>query len=386
MIGEEERILKLIERQEDMLGIAGLGRANTATLHVSPDGDGTDGLSWRTAYQTPPDAFDACSADVNDLTLVLVAPGTYDFNLTGEPTWTQNIVVQGSHRDFVIFTNTHASASCVLRLEGLSAVQDVTITHIAADNGLLLWANGARANRLRFISTALTGAGASLWFNGDDSKATDIDILGNVAWTIGINILGARSHCENIHIDDCATGIWIHNAGADGNLLDGVFIHGCALGIDIDSGNDQHFKNIYFLDNTRNVDDEVGDSQWLDIHGRFDIVILPDDMVGVNVLTGAAGVYGGDTELLAAAGRDNPFRVIGYAFDPSTTEWYHVRFSDDSGSTFFDMVPLYGQRHDGASAPSGTEHIFNAGTRISASVRDVTGGDNIDIWLQVQEI
>ena len=64
------------ERQRDMLGIAGLGRANTATLHVSPDGDGSDGLSWRTAYTTPPDAFDACSADANDLTLVLVAPGT----------------------------------------------------------------------------------------------------------------------------------------------------------------------------------------------------------------------------------------------------------------------------------------------------------------------
>ena len=384
-IATEERLLKIIERQEDMLGIAGLGRANTATLRVSPDGDGSDGLSWRTAYQTPPDAFDACSADVNDLTLVLVAPGTYDFNLTGEPTWTQNIVVQGSHRDFVIFTNTHASASCVLRLEGLSAVQDVTITHIAADNGLLLWANGARANRLRFISTALTGAGVSLWFNGDDSKATDIDIQGNAAWTIGINVLGSRTHYEHSHIDDCATGIWIHNVGADSNLFDSVFIHGCALGIDIDSGNEQHFKDILFLENTRDVDDEVGDSHWVGIHGRFDVEISPDNFTGVTVNTGAANTYGADTEILSAASRDNPFRIVAVHVEPSTSEWYKLRLSDDSGTSFFDEIQFDGTKREGAAAPSGTEHIFNAGTRISGSVKDVSGGDNVKVWIEIQE-
>ncbi|KKM04015.1 hypothetical protein LCGC14_1768630 [marine sediment metagenome] len=385
MIALEERILKLIERQEDMLGIAGLGRANTATLHVSPDGDGSDGLSWRTAYTTPPDAFDACSADANDLTLVLMAPATYDFNLPGEPTWTQNIVVQGSHRDFVIFTNTHVTASCVLRLEGLSVVQDVTITPVAADNGLLLWADGARASRLRIDGTGHTGAGVGLWLNGDDGKATDIDILGNVAQTIGINVLGARTHYENLHIDDCAIGIWVHNAGADGNLFDNIFIHGCALGIDIDSGNDQHFKDIHFLDNTRDVDDEVGDSQWLNIRGRFDIEILPDNFTGVTVNTGAANTYGADTELLSAVSRDNPFRIVGISVEPSTGEWYKLRLSDDSGVTFFDEIQFEGTKRQGEAAPSGTEHIFNKGTRISGSVKDISGGDNVKVWLEIQE-
>jgi len=126
MIAEEERLLKLIERQEDMLGIAGLGRANTATLHVSPDGTGADGLSWRTAYTTLNLALDACSADANALTLILMAPGTYDINEPGQPTWTQNVVLQGSHRDFVTITNTHATASCVLRLEGHAVLNDVS--------------------------------------------------------------------------------------------------------------------------------------------------------------------------------------------------------------------------------------------------------------------
>ncbi len=386
MISLEERVARIIERQEDMLGNAGLGRAYTATLHVSPDGTGADGLSWRTAYQTPAAAFDACSADANALTLVLIAPGTYDINQTGQPTWTQNIVVQGSHRDFVTFTNTHASASCILRLEGLSVVQDVTIAPVAADNGLLLWADGARAYRLRIDGTGHTGVGVGLWLNGDDGKAIDIDILGNAAQTIGINVLGARTHYENIHIDDCATGIWVHNAGADSNLFDNIFIHGCALGIDIDSGNEQHFKDILFLENTRDVDDEVGDSQWLNIRGRFDIEILPDNFTGITVNTGAANTYGADTQLLSAASRDNPFRIVGISVEPSTSEWYKLRLSDDSGASFFDEIQFDGAKRQGEAAPSGTEHIFNAGTRISGSAKDVSGGDNVKVWLEIQEI
>ncbi len=385
-IALEERLLEIIERQEDMLGNAGLGRANTATLRVSPDGTGADGLSWRTAYITLNAALDACSLDANDLTLILMAPGTYDINQTGQPTWTANVVIQGSHRDFVNITNTHASASCVLRLEGLAAVQDVTITHIAADNGLLLWANGARATRLRLVSTALSGAGVSLWLNGDDGKAIDIDVLGAVAWTIGINVLGAMTHYKNIHIDDCATGIWVHNAGADGNLFDNIFIHGCALGIDIDSGNDQHFKDIHFLDNTRDVDDEVGDSQWLNIRGRFDIEILPDNFTGITVNTGAANTYGADTELLSAASRDTPFRIVGVSVEPSTSEWYKLRLSDDNGASFFDEIQFDGTKRQGEAASSGTEHIFNTGTRISGSAKDVSGGANVKVWLEVAEV
>ena len=173
-----------------------LGKVNireyTATLHVSPDGTGADGLSWRTAYTTLNLALTACSADANDLTLILVAPGTYDINLAGQPTWTQNVVIQGTHRHCTTITNTHATASCVLRLEGCAMVFDVTIEHIAADNGLLLMGNGARAERLFIDGTALTGPAVSLWLDGTGSRARDVDILGNRTNTIGLNVLGAR--------------------------------------------------------------------------------------------------------------------------------------------------------------------------------------------------
>ena len=63
-----------------------------------------------------------------------------------------------------------------------------------------------------------------------------------------------------------------------------------------------------------------------------------------------------------------------------------MRFSDDSGSTFYDIRQFVGVKREGITAPSGTEHIFNKGTRISASASDVSGGDNVKIWIEIQEI
>ena len=55
-------------------------------------------------------------------------------------------------------------------------------------------------------------------------------------------------------------------------------------------------------------------------------------------------------------------------------------------TTFYDVIMFLGNARESVAAPSGTEHIFNAGTRISCSAKSVTGGDNVDIWVEIQEI
>lgn len=60
--------------------------------------------------------------------------------------------------------------------------------------------------------------------------------------------------------------------------------------------------------------------------------------------------------------------------------------SDDAGTSFFDIQMFIGDRKSGSSAPAGTEHIFNAGTRISGSAKSLSGGNNVDVWVGVQEI
>ncbi len=127
----------------------------------------------------------------------------------------------------------------------------------------------------------------------------------------------------------------------------------------------------------------------MNLRGRFDIEILPDDFNGIAVTGGgAANTYGADTELLSAASRDNPFRIVGVHFEPdaSPAEWYMVRFSDDSGATFYDILMFSGDKREGIAAPVGTEHIFNRGTRISCSAKSVSGNNDVKVWVEVQEI
>lgn len=388
MIALEERMALLDEQHNINYGLMD-GRAYTATLYVSPDGTGADGLTWRTAYQTLNAALDAASLDVNELTLILIAPHAtyYDINLTGTPEWTANVVLQGSHRDNVEIRNTHGAAGLIFELSGKSAVRDITFNLHTGGNGLIMSGDGSRVDRCGFNGTLQEDQAIALWMRGDEQRVRDVDFQGNVSWTIAIKLdPSANSHLENLAIHECERGIWIGDTQSDRNAFHNIDIHDCALGIDIDSGNSQHFQDIALMGNTRNVDDEVGDSEWIDVHGRFDIDILPDNFNGITVNTGGANTYGADTELLSAVSRDNPFRIVGTHLEPSTSEWYRLRLSDDGGTTFFDVLQFDATKREGAAAPSGTEHIFNAGTRISGSSKDVSGGDNVKVWLEVQEI
>ncbi len=103
---------------------------------------------------------------------------------------------------------------------------------------------------------------------------------------------------------------------------------------------------------------------------------------------GAGNTYGADTELASAASRDNPFRIVGVTFEPDAApaEFYMVRFTDDSGSTFYDILMFQGDKREGIAAPAGTEHIFNKGTRISCSAKSASGGNNTQVWIEIQEI
>lgn len=380
-------------RQEDMLGNAMDGRAATKTLRVSPNGRGRDGLSWADAYQTIEDALDAASTNANEQTRILVAPGAYDINRAGNPTWSCNVEIRGTHRNWAIITNTHATATSIMRFTGRVSLVDLTfdcgtgsLNGVIMDNGTT---DGCRVRQIYFECEAVTGAQTALELTGGVSYARlqDVEVHGVVGFTRGL-LLDNVKLCHGLQVEfhDCLTGLQLLNAGTDQNEFHDLIFDDCALGIDIDAGNSQIFDHVIFHNCTRNIDDEVGDSHWSQIEGEIDVRLEPDNLVGITINCGAAGVYGGDTQIVAAAVIDNPFRIVGYALGPSANEWYTIRLSDDSGATFFDVDQFDANKKAGISAPSGTEHIFNAGTRISASARSVTGGNNTVVWLIIQEI
>jgi len=396
MIAIEERILSIIERQGDLFGASALGMAITRYLFVSPDGDGADGLTWRTAYQTVQAALNAASTDANDLTLILIAPHAthYDINTTGDPTWAANVILCGSISNYVEVRNDHASATSILKLTGKSAIHTLSFNlGTGSVNGVIMTISGASVEGCQFVGTDLTGGATALHFDGANIIHTHCGntlFHGHVTHMTGLLIdAAAFGTFHDLHFTNCLTGIQVVGSFSDENDFQEIDIGDCALGIDLDAGNQQHFKTIRLHDNTRNVDDEVGDHDWSEVLGPFDIFITPDDLTGIAVAVGgAANTYGADTELASAASRDNPFRVVGATFKPDAApvEFYMVRFSDDSGSTFYEVMMFEGDKREAEAAPSGTEHIFNAGTRISGSTKDVSGGGNVKVWIEIQGI
>ena len=225
----------------------------------------------------------------------------------------------------------------------------------------------------------------------------DIQILGHNTYTKGVHIEKSKiNEFRHIHIHKCLVGVHIEDAGSDYNTFEDLDIgdcdHASGIGIDLDAGNEQLFKNVLFHHNTMNVDDEVGDSSWINIQGELDVAILPTLWASVAVATHAAA----DTwtavpvEVRAAATSTKPFKIVATLIEADAAEKFRVRFSHDSAVSWFDEIMIEGEanktKREAAVSPPSTDHIFNVGTQIVAAAMSESGGNNTVVWLEIQEI
>jgi hypothetical protein len=375
--------------------VAMIGRSCTAALKVSPNGNGTDGQTWPTAYTTIQAALDAASTDADDCTLIEISPHAtfYDINTTGDPTWTGNYILKGTHRIWAGIKNTHASATSIMKFTGHISLVDLAFFQADAVDGVIMTKDGFRINHCGFNSTACDGAQTSIMLSdGSAIKGGiihDIHMLGHVTHTTGIYMNNvSQSYFDNVNIHFMLKGIQIIHSDSDNNTYNNCEIGACALGLDLDAGNSQHFNEISFHENTRNVDDEVGDHHWVNIRGSFPSTITPDDFTGVTIATGVGADTWTAAPVQVRAAGDNPFRVLGMAVEADANEKFRVRLTD--GTTYFRDVELEGNaaavQRTTANKPGGTEFIFNKGTVISAESKSESGGNNAVIWLEIQEI
>ncbi len=398
MIGKTKQLRELDAQQLDIAGNATIGRAVTRTIRVSPDGDNTDGSSWAKAINSLSDALDLCSTDVTQATLILVGPQTgnvhYDINRAGDPSWSCNVIIQGTHRTWAKIMNDHPGATSIMNFTGYTSLNNLNFNLGTGNNGVSIAKGAFRLGHVQFIGEDLASAKTALTLgNGTvtckHGKAHDVEWLGDGGTHMKGLLLNKveKSRFEVLRFHECQTAIQIIHADSDSNIWEDIDIGHNTLGLDIDAGNTQHFLGIDLHDNTTNVDDEVGDHIWEDIRGEFPIAIEPADLTGTAVNTHVnANTWGADTQLRAAAASTVPFRIVGVSVEPSAAGWFSVRFSADSGATFYDEVLFDATKREGQAAPPGTEFIFNAGTRISASAQSDTGNDTVQVWLEIQEI
>ena len=378
------------------IGAGIVGRAVTATLYVSPNGSGVDGKTWASAYTTIQAALDAASTNANDCTQIVVGPHAtfYDINTTGDPTWTGNYEIIGSHRLWAPIKNTHASAASVMKFTGWVSIRNLAIFQTAAINGVIFTNSGFRIRNCGFNSEELTNAATSIHIDGSAAITRggiieNIQILGHATYTTGLYINTSKvNEFKNMYIHKCLTGIQIVGATSDYNGFSECDIGNCALGVDIDEGNESHFSNILFHDNTINVDDEVGDTAWGGIQGQFEIDIHPDSFTGVSVNTGdGVNTWTTVPVILYTHAGSGPFRVVGTHIFPSSSEFYRLRYTADDGATWFDDLMFDTTKREGMAALSGTEFIFNAGTVIKAVSKSASAGvDLLQVWLEIQDV
>ena len=386
----------MVDAIQEGQGSAIVGRAVTAILYVSPNGTGTDGQSKTTAYKTIQAALDAASTDTNECTLILIGPHStyYDIYTAGDPTWAGNYILKGTHRLWAPVRNTIGGATSVMKFTGKISLEDIAIFQTLAVDGVIITSDGYRIRNCGFNSEETNGAATSIFIDGSTTITRggiieNIQIQGNITYTTGIDINQSKvNEFNHLHIHKALVGIHIEDADSLYNSFYRLDIGECALGIDIDSGAEQHFDNITFHHNTRNVDDEAGGHIWRNIEGQFPIYLYPkDNFAGIVIASdGTAEAWGTLTDIVAADAIDNPFRVVGVHFIPITNQLSKVRFTSVNGAPYYDEVQFLASKREGAAAPSGTEYIFNADTRIEAQASVIGNGpDNIAVWIEIQE-
>jgi len=386
---------QLVIATDRNVGAPTSGMAITKTLYVSATGTDADGLSWVTAFHTINQALDAASLAAGDCTLILISPSSvaYDINVTGDPTWAANVILQGTYRTWTRIVNTHVGATSILKLTGKAGAISLNFDLGATDNdGLIFTGPGFLVQGCFFTGTALTGAataldlvGASQIING---HVGDCEFIGHPMNMTALKLTKiAYSVFMGLKIGNCLAGIQITDAESDFNYFSDILLMDNAIGLDVDAGNGQHFIDVLMNGNTVNIDDEVGDHMFVRISDQFPLTTYPDNLTGVSVPTHLnAATWGVDTELRSAATATKPFQVVNVYAVPSVSEIFRIRLSADSGATFFSDIIVDAVKKTSVLSGTGTEYVFNQGTRISASCQSLSGGDTLAVWLKIQEI
>lgn len=378
---------------QDDLGMPTVGRPNTASLFVKKDATGAaDGSSWADAFTTLNAALDAASTDPNEGTLIFLAPAAapYDIDTTGTPTWTGNYEIHGAHRRWSIITNSNATADCIFKFTGKVSINDCGIL-TANTHGVIFTNSNYRIRHSGLNGTAMTTSHSLIYIDGSGGLIKggiieDIEMTGDIGFTTGI-YMDKATQCtyKGVYCHTCINAIQIVDVLSINNYWEDLDLGGNAIGINIDAGVSQHFNRVNFHENTINVDDEVGEHHYNGITGELGIHTTPQDRVGVSVVSGA-DAYGADTELVAIATVDVPFKVLFYNVSPSVEETMMIRFSADSGATYFTESVFATKKDKASGGGDATNFIFNAGTRISASLYGSAITVNSNVWLEIQEI
>ena len=363
----------------------------TDRIYVHKDGNNTNGDSWENAYTTINDAYTATSSDLDDNTIVFVGLGIFDVNIAEQLDINKNIHIIGSGRHGTIFSNSHILADFVFNVTRHFGIEYSSIFFNSSSGGINVYGNNTniQMSNMGFDTEHdNTGTTEALRIDyGEHGRYENIYFHGENTTTTAINISNSDyNHFNDIEIHDFnGTGIQICN-DSNGNIFSTIYIDGTALGLDIDSGVGQYFRNFELFNCTVNIDDEVGNSYWYNVITESMIAgITPNNLVGININTAVgADTYGVDVLVFDGSAIDSPYYIIALIFETSAGERYGFRAWYSFSSEYIYETIIEAKFANQIERLEATfPRLFNAHSQIYISIKSESGNDDMTVWLAI---
>lgn len=372
-------------------------------LFVDSNGSNTDGSSWQSAYTSISAAMTAAAA-LTGLTAIYIGLGTYDMNVTGAPTYTNDMALLGSGKHLTVIKNDHASATAVMKLQGQCIIKHLTLDGGTGEDCLIV--DGTSANGSHF---------EDIYFEGDSHAAAAdcVQLSGGVKY---LEFHDCRMHGDstnttciitnnsldnffmNCHIHSGLIGASLSNGADHGNVFDHCVFRANATGVSIASGADNNafINQCTFLSNTADVSDQGTGTYWSkDTMVDEVIQILPATNAAVQVAGHAsAGTWTASyTQIDDGTGftANKPFKIISVSMHDfsDTNAMYGIDIGTGAGAaevTYAQFATHGTSSRADANVQFDGEWIAPQ-TRISARVQSESGGgDTVKLILEFVEM
>lgn len=414
------RMLILMDRINNKLEIIKNQPADefgTETLYIAKNGDGSDGLSWDTAFTGFEAAYEAASNDIGDLTEIVVGPGTYDLNYSGflSPGY-KNIFIRGLNRKSCIIRNTHPGAGAVLDFTHSIRLKNLTIRPNEFTEGIRL-DHGADYSYIedvdifgdnKWYSGYRDGPSVGIMFDGVRfCGLRDVEIKGERGTTYGMRFSPEEgrkcSHIQirDIYIDDCQYGIYGNVGSMSGCRFKNFDIHDGLYGVHLSSGCvDNEFENIkthniqtFITIDWPNIHDYGDGNHFTNIDVDPDVrKILPTGTTGTTLTTGAGvGAWGAWVDLEIPTNK--PFiPLLLILNDPGddATWRIEVRRTDNEvmvSEKVFTTISVNYQGHIEVRLEYGRDKVYKKNTGLEARVmNNLDAADTIDAFLKYKAV
>lgn len=373
----------------------------TAILFVSQNGDDTYGSSWSTAFCELEDALDEASTDANNYTLILVAPGIYDFNRSS-PIWNCNVKIVGiALKSDVRIINTHSSTEFVAKFTRDIHMKTLHIYSGTQGNGIIVDQGSAYFENIMILSTGATQVSTVLTLNRTKYIYTDDVVLDGVSnLSTSLKLVNTnKSRMIGLRIYNSIVGINISDSICNLNFFENINLKYCGTAVYIyENAYHNSFHQISFFGNIVNINDNGNFSVWefesLEFDNRYTQMFPENASTSANIISSSAteNMYGDWEDIITNDSISKPYAISSFFLTNASADGvFMIQLSyirpHDLIRITFTVAMIYVETGVFSTGVGVTGQISSGLIPANTSVqvrleRSLSGIGNMQIWLQ----